>query len=61
MLHVESDRPLQRIAVYDLYGRLVMASGAAQTAAVLDVSRLPAGVYFLRSSLGEVVRVVVTR
>lgn len=61
VLHVESDRPLQQIAVYDLYGRLVMASGAAQTAAVLDVSRLPAGVYFLRSSLGEVVRVVVTR
>ena len=61
VLHVESDRPMQRISLYDIYGRMVMASGAAQTAAVLDVSGLPAGVYLLKANGAVVTKVVITK
>lgn len=53
VVRVEDAVPLQSLAVYDLYGRVVMQiTGLTDNSAVLDVSSLPSGVYFLRTAAG---------
>lgn len=53
VVRVEGEGPLQFVAVYDLYGRVVMqVTGLADRLAEVNVSALPSGVYFLRTAAG---------
>jgi hypothetical protein len=53
VVRVEGDGPLQFVAVYDLYGRVIMqVTGLADRLAEVNVSALPSGVYFLRTAAG---------
>lgn len=53
VVRVEGEGPLQFVAVYDLYGRVIMqVTGLADRLAEVNVSALPSGVYFLRTAAG---------
>ena len=55
VVRLDGDVPLQSVTVCDLYGRLVMrVTGVPDSSVVLNVSALPAGVYFLRTGAGVV-------
>lgn len=46
-IHVSTDGPVERVSVYDLHGRLVRAEQPAGDSFRLDISGLPAGLYWL--------------
>lgn len=53
IVHLASDGALGTLIVYDLYGRAVIRmSGIADDTTEVNVSGLPAGVYFLQSATG---------
>ena len=53
LVRVESVLPLRQIAVYDLYGRLVlMIDDLPDCSHIVNLSSFPAGVYFLRTEGG---------
>ena len=53
IVHLASDGSLGTLIVYDLYGRAVIRmSGIADGTTEVNVSGLPAGVYFLQSATG---------
>lgn len=50
IIHVECDRPMQRIDVYDLYGRVMLTlRDMPENIARIDLSSFPAGVFFLKA------------
>lgn len=49
LLHIATDRPFQRIEIYDLYGRKMLES----TTAVIDMSILPASLYSVKIIFGS--------
>lgn len=46
-IHVSADGPVERVSVYDLHGRLMRAEQPAGDSFRLDISGLPAGLYWL--------------
>lgn len=59
VVRVEGPGPLQRIAVYDLYGRPVLTLyDMPDSSTVVDLSAFPAGIYFLRAEGVGVAKVV---
>ena len=61
-LRVQGTQPLERIELYDLYGRIVLIMNNVENDNVtLDLSGLDQGVYLLRSKNADVVKIVVCR
>ena len=55
LLHIESDHPLNYVAVYDAYGRLVLTiSDIDDNNTVIDTKTLPFGVYIICSGNSSV-------
>ena len=51
ILHVESDRPLGSVAIYDLFGRIILViNNIEDNSAVITTSCLPTGIYFVRTA-----------
>ena len=51
ILHVESDRPLESVAIYDLFGRIILVlHNIEDNSAVINTSCLPTGIYFVRTA-----------
>ncbi len=51
ILYLESDQPLGSVAIYDLYGRIILVvSNIEDDSAVINTSCLPTGVYFVRTA-----------
>ena len=51
ILHVESNQPLESVAIYDLFGRIILFfNNIEDNSTVVDVSNLPVGVYIVRTS-----------
>ena len=58
-IRIEDDEILERYELYDQQGAIVQSGFPKQVAEVLDVSRLPAGVYYIRvngQSVGKMVK-----
>lgn len=48
---LESDQPLESVAIYDLYGRVILlVNNIEDNSAVINISCLPTGVYFVRAA-----------
>ena len=48
---LESDQPLESVAIYDLYGRIILnINNIEDNSAVINTSCLPTGVYFVRTA-----------
>ena len=60
VLRLESDQSLGTVAVYDLYGRLLLKhNGLQNDVAEVDVAWLPAGIYLLKIGNNFVTKIVV--
>jgi hypothetical protein len=60
VVRVESDQPLGTVAVYDLYGRLLLKHDDLQNKATeVDVAWCPAGIYLLKVGNNSVTKIVI--
>ena len=61
-LRVQGTHPLERVELYDLYGRIMLIVNNVENDSItLDLSGLPVGVYVLRTRDSAAVKVVVAR
>jgi len=47
-LHLESNEPIQSIAIYDIHGRLITTHQNEDSYSKIEIKNLPSGVYFLK-------------
>ena len=51
VLNLESDQPLESVAIYDLFGRMILViNNIEDNRTVVNTSSLPTGVYFVRTN-----------
>jgi hypothetical protein len=51
VLCIESDQPLESVAIYDLFGRIILViNNIEDNRTVVNTSSLPTGVYFVRTT-----------
>ena len=51
VLHIEGDKPLKTVSIYDSYGRIILIiNNIEDNSAVVIISELPVGVYVIRAS-----------